>query len=282
MAKRHYTIFCDESSKKGPFFSNFYGGAIVSSPDRELIEESLRSKKEELNLFSEIKWTSITENYQDKYIEFIKYYFEFVKTSRIKIRIMFTQNTNKAKGLTQNHHDNQYFILYYQMIKHAFGIKYCNPNNLDSVSFSIFPDRVPDKKSKLDEFRKYISNIPRTRHFSGLKINIPIDQIADIDSKNHAILQGLDIILGSMFFRLNDLHKAKPDGKKRRGKRTVAKEKVYKSINTLIREIRPGFNIGVSTSASSPVERWNGPYRHWLFVPQNSEKDHAPATKKPR
>jgi hypothetical protein len=69
-----------------------------------------------------------------------------------------------------------------------------------------------------------------------------------------------------MSFRLNNKHKAIPGGKRRRGKRTVAKEKLYKHILRQIETIRPHFNIGISTGQNGdPANRWHHPYRHWNF-----------------
>jgi hypothetical protein len=76
----------------------------------------------------------------------------------------------------------------------------------------------------------------------------------DVSSKDHVILQGLDIILGAIQFRLNDKHLEIPQGKKRRSKRTVAKEEVYKYINSRIGAIYPNFNIGVSTATGRPTD----------------------------
>jgi len=274
MPKRNYTIFCDESSKKGPLFSNFYGGVLVRSQDRQAIEASLAAKKEELNLYREIKWTKITDGYKEKYIEFIEYYFSFVETGRLKVRIMFTQNMHRAKNLTQDQIDNQYFLLYYQMIKHSFGLAYCNPNALDRVYFSILLDEIPHKAEKKESFINYISGIDQTQTFHGRQVFIPKSDIGDVDSKDHNILQGLDIVLGSMQFRLNKLHLEKPVGQRFRAKRTRAKEAVYQVINRKIRGIYPQFNIGTSTgTANGPSDRWNHPYRHWLFKPADRDTD---------
>lgn len=91
---------------------------------------------------------------------------------------------------------------------------------------------------------------------------------------DHDILQCLDVVLGSIQFRLNDKHKEIPLGAKRRGKRTIAKEKLYKHINGRIREIYPGFNIGISTGVKGDKSnRWKHPYRHWLFLPANKKVD---------
>ncbi|MEY1557324.1 DUF3800 domain-containing protein [Yoonia sp. R2331] len=274
MAKRHYTIYCDESSKKGKYYSNFYGGAIVRSRDQEAIEAALTAKKDELNLFNELKWTGVTRNYLEKYTEFIKYFFTFIHSGRVKVRIMYTQNMYRPTGLTSEQHDLGYFLLYYQMIKHAFGIQYCNPNALDRVYFSVLLDEVPDTKEKYEYFRAQLSQIPDLYAFRGSNTFIPKQQIAQIDSKRHTILQGLDIILGSMHFRLNDLHKIKPEGARRRGKRTVAKEALFKEISKEIRAGYPNFNIGASTGTANGLQdRWSHNYRHWRFRPGQFEVD---------
>ena len=78
-----------------------------------------------------------------------------------------------------------------------------------------------------------------------------------------------------MAFRLNNLHKEIPIGEKRRGKRTIAKEKLYKFIHKKICEIRPNFNIGITTGIDGDIyNRFLHPYRHWLFIPNSSKSQY--------
>ena len=114
----------------------------------------------------------------------------------------------------------------------------------------------------------------RYLEFQKGRIKIPRDQIAEVASHDHDILQCLDIILGSIQFRLNDKHCEKPTGKYYRGKRTIAKERLYKHINKKIRELYPNFNIGISTGVQGKLSNtWAQPYRHWLFVPADAKVD---------
>jgi hypothetical protein len=272
MAKIDYIIYSDESLSKGKFYSNFYGGALIRSGDREAIEQRLVSKKKELNLEGELKWTKVTENYLNKYMQFIDAYFEFIKTNRIKIRIMFTHNINIPPNYNLNRQNNKYFLLYYQFIKHAFGLIYCNPNSIDTVNIQLLLDDVPDTKEKFNFFKDYIVDLSSTGTFKKYNINISKDNIADVDSKKHTIMQGLDIILGSIQFKLNALDKEKPIGARTRGKRTIAKEKLYKHINAKLREIRPNFNIGITTGFDNNEKNyWEHRYRHWIFKPNGSQ-----------
>ena len=135
-------------------------------------------------------------------------------------------------------------------------------------------DDMPDTKEKIERFRNYICGISQTMAFANSGVFFPKDQIAHVNSQDHDILQGLDIILGSMNFRLNNMHRLKPKGALRRGKRTIAKEAVYRAINGLIRDIYPNFNIGVNTGTPNGyLDRWEQPYRHWRFTPQEFEID---------
>jgi hypothetical protein len=269
MPERHLIIYCDESLEKGRYFSHFYGGALLESNNRQKIESGLRQAKDDNNLFAELKWTKITFSYKGKYIAFIKVFFDLIAEGDIKIRVMFTQNSNKPTGLEEYQIGNQYWLLYYQLVKHAFGLMYCGAHQINT-RVSLYLDDVPDTKEKFDQFANYVSSLTQFPKFISQRVYIPITEITDVSSKDHLILQGLDIILGAIQFRLNDKHLEIPRGKKRRSKRTVAKEEVYKYINSRIRAIYPNFNIGVSTASRGDyANMWNHPYRHWLFVPSD-------------
>jgi len=272
MENKEFFIWCDESIKKGKFYSNFYGGVLVKSSDKEYVLKRLKSIIEEANVFEEIKWQKVNAFQLERYFYLIDEFFELVKKDLIKVRIMFTQNANNATQLENHHLVNEYFLLYYQFIKHAFGLQYSN-NSQENVHIRTYFDYLPDTLSKRQQFKEYIKGLESTIDFKRANIKFRKNDITEVDSKDHLPIQFLDIILGAMSFRLNDMHKEKPIGKKRRGKRTIAKEKLYKKINSKIREIRKGFNIGMSTGINDKSDRWNHVYRHWLFVPSSIEID---------
>ena len=84
----------------------------------------------------------------------------------------------------------------------------------------------------------------------------------------------MDIILGAMNFKLNNMNKEKLPNSNKRGKRTIAKEKLYKKILENIKTIYPNFNIGVSTSSRDDfANNWKDSYRHWCFKSKNSVFD---------
>ena len=270
MPSKEFILYCDESESSGRFFSDFYGGVLVGSSNLDKVRERIAQKKAELNFYGEVKWTKITENYADKYIEMIDLIFDLLREKKIKIRIMFTQNMYRANNLTQEHKDNKYLILYYQFIKFAFGLMYVT-RKIGDYNVRVYLDKMPDTAAKIDRFRQYVADLSNTSAFRDASIVILKENVTEVRSHEHDLLQCLDIILGAMNFRLNDLHKEKPPGKHRRGKRTVAKERVYKHINRRICELYPNFNVGKSTGTPAILDRWRHPYRHWCFRSRDFE-----------
>jgi len=272
-----YIIYADESVDRGEYYSNFYGGLLVKSKDLEPVRRSLLNLKRKQNLMAEIKWSKVTSQYLDKYMALMEVFFRQLGRNRIKIRIMFSQNIHIPLGLDAYHHENKYHILYYMFIKHAFGLRYSNNTN-QYINTRIYLDKMPDTKERNARFKAYLVSLGKSTEFRNAKIIIKEDQIAEIRSHDHVLLQCLDIVLGSMQFRLNNKHLVKTPGKRTRGSKTIAKEKLYKFILGKIREVYPNFNIGISTSLKGdPANAWRMPYRHWRFVSKNVKLDFSKA-----
>jgi len=270
---KEYIIYCDESIDQGRFFSHFYGGALVRSQDLEKVQKALVAKKHELNLHNEVKWSKVTYQYLTKYTDLMDVFFDFIAADIVKVRIMFTQNCNIPNNLTPDQTNNEYFLLYYQFIKHAFGLQYSNSEE-EKIRIRLYLDDLPDTREKAASFKNYLLGLNKNPQFQSAGIFIDENQIAEVKSHDHAVLQCLDVVLGAMQFRLNNKHKEKPDGARCRAKRTIAKEKLYLNIYQHISKIYPRLNVGVSTSIRGDItNRWHHPYRHWLFKPQDFSID---------
>ena len=270
-----YLIYCDESEKRGLIFSNFYGGALVRSIHVHEVVNALERYKKEHNINGELKWTKVSEQYLEKYIGFIDVFFDFIAQDKVKMRVMFTQNSRTddvVRHLTKEQRENSYFLLYYQFIKHAFGLRYANPKQAP-INMKLFFDQFPDTKEKVMRFKEFIFLLQRQDAFRAANLRIEYDNIIEVVSHDHVILQASDIVTGAMYFRLNKLHLVIPPGQKRRGKKTKAKERLYNHISKRIREIYPGFNCGANTGKDEFEDLWYHSYRHWLFRPKETNGD---------
>ena len=267
-------IWLDESDKKGAYYSNFYGGILIDSRYYDSIYKDACNLLENLGIKEEIKWQKVNTYTFEKYIKIVDFIFDLLENDKAKIRIFFRNNQFKPTGLSLNHIQNEFTILYYEFIKHGFGLTYCDiPENDRFVRLYI--DDIPARGSQVAVFKQFILGLNNDREFIRNNVKIRSNDIIEVDSSTQLPLQFLDLILGAICFRLNDKHKIKDPQTGRRGKRTILKEKLYKYIYTRISRIKPHFNIGESTGIISLGDRWRFPYSHWSFKPTNAIRDFA-------
>jgi len=280
-AEKEYVLFADESLKDGRYFSNFYGGVLVGSSQHDKVTRRLNDLKAELGFHGEVKWSKVTDQYLTRYIQFIEGFFAEVAAGRVKVRIMFTANADAPP--THVREDGEgYFKLYYQFIKHAFGLRYIVPRR-GGTRLRLLFDEFPETGERVAKFKGYLTALGASHDFREAGLRLEQQDIAEVRSHDHALLQALDVVLGAMAFRLNDMHKEVPIGKRRRGRRTVAKETLYKSIVTHVRALRANFNFGKSTGMDGELTAlWMHPYRHWSFKQRDSVFDGTKAKSKKR
>jgi hypothetical protein len=251
------------------YYSNFYGGLIVGASQYMRATIKMEGEKKKLGISDEIKWEKVDQVKLAKYQRLIESFFEEVRAANIKIRIMFRQNAQQPRGLSREQIQIGYFLLYYQMLKHAFGLEHIE-SSAEKTKLRLYFDKFPDTKEKSEQFKGYLLALPNNKKFGAANFIINKEDITEVSSHDHILLQCLDVVLGAIAFRLNDKHKAILPGSNRRGKRTKAKEVLYKSILAEIRKIHPHFNIGITTGSREETDKWNSPYRHWNFVPRSA------------
>ncbi|AOU26009.1 TPA: DUF3800 domain-containing protein [Legionella pneumophila] len=256
-------IYADEGIRKGSFYSNFYGGCIVTgfTNHREIIKMLLEKAKSE-NITDEIKWDKVSEYNYPKYIELLDCFFSQLQQGKVKVRIMFTHNRYVAKGLDQRQKRDQYLLLYYQFLKNAFGLQYFEPDGQTKVSFYL--DDIPQHQDKIDRFKMFLEYLNTHKNPTG-KLFFASDDIREVSSKEHILIQIVDLIMGAVHSRLNNKFQGNGDGR-RRPKRTIFRERLYKHIYQHINSLLPNFNLGDSTGwRGSERNLFDHPYRHWSF-----------------
>ncbi|MCC5849330.1 MAG: DUF3800 domain-containing protein [Verrucomicrobia bacterium] len=262
---REYWIYADESVQAGAKYSKFFGGCIVPAHKCFEIKKRLESKKYELRLGKEMKWQRVTHQRLDDYQSMITAFFDELRAGHVRVRIMFQETKSTfSRAPEENRHD-PYYKLYYQFIKHAFGLAHM-PVNEQGTRLRLFLDQLPHTAEYSAQFKGFIAALPQSSQLRHQSLKLDPSHIAEVDSKSHVLLQCVDVVLGAMAFRLNEMHLVKPDGSRIRGKRTIAKDKLYRHILSEISSLKPHFNPKISTASDPfPEGTWSMPYRHWLF-----------------
>ncbi len=276
IAEKEYLLFCDESDRRGSFYSNFYGGIRVAGSELRAVEERLLESKRSLGLTSEIKWEKVGPGVVERYGTFITRFFDEIAARRVFMRVMFTHNFRVPVGLTKEQQDESYYLLYYQFLKHGFGLAHL-PRHISPPRIRIYLDEIGDTREQVAKFKGFVSGLANTKTIRAAGgIILENSAVTEVRSHEHILMQALDVVLGSITFRLNDKHLALLPGQATRGKRTVAKDALYQKILSEIKRVtgKRGFNIGISTGLSSfPVGRWSDPYLHWCFIPTHHQVD---------
>lgn len=269
-----YIIYCDESVSDGKYYTDFFGGVLVRSADFDRIKDALDVKKADLNLSGEIKWIKVTGNYLEKYKQMVDLFFSFIKENRLKVRIMFRETAQTPSGLTPEKIHNRYSLLYYQFVKHAFGLTYHDGPKGEPVFLRLYFDEIPYPLDQKDSFKSHIFSLQRNSFFRRANLKIRMDDVVEIDSGKHVIQQCMDIVLGSISFMLNKKNEVIPIGATERGHRTIAKEQLFFHILEKIKDCDgiEFFDISHTTPIAVPKDFWTMPYRHWKFtVPEFRE-----------
>jgi hypothetical protein len=189
---------------------------------------------------------------------------------------MFTHNTHAPVGLTPEQQAESYYLLYYQFLKHGFGLAQL-PRHATPPRFRVYLDEIGDTREQVAKFKGFIRGLADSKTIRAAGgIILEDSAITEVRSHDHIIMQALDVVLGSITFRLNNKHLAKLPGQKVRGRRTVAKERLYRFILGEIKRVsgKHSFNVGISTGLSEfPAGRWRDPYLHWCFTPREHKFD---------
>lgn len=112
---------------------------------------------------------------------------------------MFTNNEFVKPDLKEEHLENEYLLLYYQFLKHSFGLRFLNANDDNHLR------TVLRQNSRTHEAvrNSKIIGTSVSAWFLDANIKISEQQISEVDSKNHVIMQYLDVVLGAMSSKLN-------------------------------------------------------------------------------
>lgn len=168
-------INSDETISRGEYFSDFFGGVLVRSRDIYEVTTAIEAKKQELNLLGEIKWVKVSVNYLEKYKEMMDLFFSFIKQDKLKLRIMFRDTNQVPSNLDHDHIANRYKLLYYQFIKHSFGLIHHCDNPKEDTYLKLYFDKLPISTEENDAFKAHIGFLQNLRAFKKAKIKIRPD-----------------------------------------------------------------------------------------------------------
>ncbi len=195
-----YEIYCDESRQelfydKDKTSSGFalIGGIWLDAAHRASVKAEIKSIRAKHNLYSEFKWTKVSERYIGFYMDLISYFF---REDALRFRTIVLKNT-ELDSVKFHDGDNElmFYKFYYQLIKHWLE---------DGNTYRVFVDlKTNRKRDRLEVLRKYLQ-------WSNLAASI--EHLQALPSVQVDLIQLADLLLGAVGARANGHTESKAKG----------------------------------------------------------------------
>ena len=236
---------------------------MISSRDRSAVVAALEAEKAHLNLHGEVKWQRVTQNYLDKYRNLSSLFFTFVRDGKVRLRILFTDNATAPERLTTLNYSQRYLLLYLAFIEHAFDIRYRSPRD-ETVRLRILLDTLPVPVEDKRVFRRQLYRLNSGCVFQSGGVRVFPGDIGEVDSRDHVLLQCLDVVLGAMQSGMN------ARGYRVSGKRSLARSQLSAHVLRQVKSIHPDFHMEATTPVAAG-QGWQCFYRHRLYGSKGME-----------
>lgn len=256
----------------------FLGGLMGPQSEMDRLESLLKSITDRRKVFREVKYGSVTPEVLDCYLELIEQLFQYIRKSDLRYRQTFLDRSYvycpAELSESRSDLDIQYRI-YYQFIKHQFGLKYLPVDNsgMDHRIYIRLDDHSSQKHK--DQLRKYIEELPNKYERNDMKVFVSY-----VNSRRLRRLQVCDLLMGAAGFYGNKMHLRRDSGKRGMKPNQAARHKlakfIYGHLRLLDSDIRGSraFNWFESTGKDG---QWSNRLHHkiriWKFIPRRYKID---------
>jgi hypothetical protein len=203
MRSRSFVVYADESNTHDRALAHrhFYGGCMVPADERAEITRVLESIAGELGILGELKWRKVRPYNADRVLHVMNAFFDMIEDRRIKLRVMWLPQSLDDVFTDPRYAGYGYYILYYFFVVSGFGLSRHDEDGEVLVEF--FPDRLPDEPEKKRALVDVLTHAHRSARY-GESSPFRIIRVADVDSKEHALLQCCDVVIGALGFLMNE------------------------------------------------------------------------------
>lgn len=266
-----YQIFADEAwthqhppNRYHTFFGGIFGKESATdrlSTDLSKIRASSKFKNQE------VKWSTLSPANIEYYKNLVDCIFHHILNGNIKYRQMFLDRAFQYNGPIESSELDVQYKLYYQFIKHSFGIQYLNGEDIEIL---IRLDGHSSQKHK-DNLQKFVeTEIPKKIHREDISLNVTY-----IDSRKHINLQVCDVLMGSAGYYGNKYYLRRENRQRGMTEKQKIKYSFAKYIYDKLRSIdannrgSKAFNWFESTGLDGDFQNYlNHQMRIWKFIPK--------------
>lgn len=234
-------IYCDESchlelSEKKPDEQKAMVLGGISCPKEQVRDICVHIREikasHNIGMYTEVKWTKVSNNKIDFYTELIEYFF---KNENLKFRTIVFQDKAKL-NYAKYSHDELYYYMYFFLLREMI---------YPAVSNNIYIDKKDTRGG-----RKILKLQLKLREEKvDFKAKI-VKKIQIIDSKDSELMQLADILIGAVSYTNRNLEEINYGTAKSKIVQLIRDKTNYNLLETTLRQ-EPKFNIFIWESKYS-------------------------------
>lgn len=266
-----YQIFADEAwTHQHPLnrYHTFFGGIFGKESDIDRLSTKL-SNIRAISSFKnqEVKWSTLSPKNYDFYVSLVDCFFKNIEEGAIKYRQMFLDRAFQYDGNAGDSDLDVQYKLYYQFIKHSFGIQFL-PKEESEILLRLDGHSSQKHKDSLQYFVE--EEIPKKIDRLDIAVNVTY-----VDSRKHINLQVCDVVMGAAGYYGNKYYLRREPSQRGMTNKQKIKLRLAKYIYDKLREIDAkdrgsrAFNWFESTGRSGDQENYlHHKLRIWKFIPK--------------
>ncbi len=279
---RIYEIFADEAWTHGGHPLNrywcFHGGIFGPQSSLDRLEKNLETIINRWGIAGEVKWSKLSLKNIDCYKELVDCLVDSVRNDDIKYRQVFLDRSYvwqpRHNPIEQGEID-VHFKIYYQFIKHSFGLKYLeiDPNG-EVTKIFVRLDNHSSQKHK-NNLVRFAQDLPRILNRSDLSVVVTFHNSSRIRR-----LQICDLVMGAAGSYGNNMHKKRKPGQRGMTSKQKLRLKFCKYVYNNLREIDADFRgskvfnwFETTGLAGDYSNLLNHRLRIWKLVPRHHVRD---------
>jgi hypothetical protein len=123
-----YHIYTDESRQSKDRFM-VLGGLIIEAASVPRFDVEMSKFREETRMFSELKWTKVTDQKIKQYMSFVRYFFLLLRADEVHFHCLILDTCQiNHKKFNRGDGELGFYKFYYKLLLHSFGKRYCHQN----------------------------------------------------------------------------------------------------------------------------------------------------------
>jgi len=273
--KTQYEIFADEawthSNEPLNRYWCFHGGIFGTQNNLDRFETELKKVLDHHGHLGEVKWSKLNALNLSIYTALVDCLFKHIKNGDVKYRQSFLDRSfvhqPKHKEKISKEIDTQ-FKIYYQFIKHAFGLQYM-PEHINGCSLLIRLDNHSSQNHKA-RLIAFAEELPQILERPDLSIKVTFH-----NSKHFRKLQICDLVMGAAGSYGNKMHEKREPGYRGMKPKQKIRLKFCKHIYNGLRDIdaqfrgSKAFNWFEATGLNDDRQNlYDHPMRIWKIIPK--------------